>query len=586
MAAMRVFLCHDVDPTSQKDASILTQVSARLQEMGIEIVTYPDRPDSEDFLDFVQQHLPTCQWFLLLQTPGLASLPQVPQAVDMALDLADQKQIQGVLRVVATPEEDPETPPEWTTLPSFDTTYDPLRALEKLSLSLSATESLTIAPPPAPAVDISLTTGYDRPPVPPSRLVKFREAARNRYEDLLYAHKRAVVVVSLLLLAVLFGSILLAMALRSSPTRVQAQPPKSASVPIYGEVSFFSTNMAGTEMTSGIADGVRVTVQHLAPPASGDSYYAWLLPDVKNIEGLRILVGQFVPNQGKATLTYQDPNAANLLANESSLLITEESSSPQPSFPTPDLSKWRYFGAFPQTPNPQDSNHFSALDHLRHLLADDSMSDMMPLPGGLGVWLLQNLRLVFEWASDARGTGLPTNAVQVRSDVIKILDALDGAESVGKDVPQGTPLLVDPMVSRKPILTIDPKAMVPGYLLDIDTHLFGFSTSPGTTSTQQTLAGKISSELDVVQNVLQQVRQDAKQLVAKTDKDLLSPKTVPLLDDLVNQAMIAYNGQQGSNSNTTQAGVTSIFVQIQQLAQFSIVKYTNQMQVYSGGGKD
>jgi hypothetical protein len=135
------------------------------------------------------------------------------------------------------------------------------------------------------------------------------------------------------------------------------------------------------------------------------------------------------------------------------------------------------------------------------------------------------------------------------------------------------------MVSRKPILTIDPKAMVPGYLLEIDTHLFGFSTSPGTTRKQQTLAGKISSELDVVQNVLQQVRQDAKQLVAKADKDLLSPKTVPLLDDLVNQAMIAYNGRQGPTSNTNQAGVTSIFVQIQQLAQFSIVKYTNQMQV-------
>ncbi len=410
MAATRVFLCHDVEPASQKDVSILTQLLARLQDMGVEVIMYPDRPDSEDFLDFVQQHLPDCQWLLLLQTPGLASIPQVQQAVDMALDLADQEQIRGVLRIVATPDADSEVPAEWTTLPTFDTTYDPLRALEKLSLSLSTSDSLTVAPPPppAPAVEMSLTSTYDRPPVPPSRLMKFRESARNRYEDLLYAHKRAVVVVSLLLLAVLFGSILLAMALRSSPTRVQAQPQKKASVPIYGQVSFFSTNMAGTEMTAGIADGVKVTVENLAPPAPGTSYYAWLLPDAKNIEGHRILVGQFIPNQGKATLTYQDPNSMNLLANESSLLITEESSSPQPSFPTPDVSKWRYFGAFPQRPNPQDTNHFSALDHLRHLLAGESMAGMTPLPGGLGVWLLQNLRLVFEWASDARGTGRPT----------------------------------------------------------------------------------------------------------------------------------------------------------------------------------
>lgn len=578
MAAMHVFLCHDVEPASQKDVSTLTQLLARLQDMGVEVIMYPDRPDGEDFLDFVQQYLPGCQWFLLLQTPGLASIPQVQQAVDIALDLADQQQIRGVLRIVAARDADSEVPAEWTTLPTFDTMYDPLRALEKLSLSLSPTESLTLAPP-APAVDMSLTTAYDRPPVPPSRLIKFRETARNRYEDLLYAHKRAVVVVSLLLLAVLFGSILLAMALRSSPTRAQGQPPKKVSVPIYGQVSFFSTNIAGTEMTSGIVDGVRVTVQNLAPPASGNSYYAWLLPDAKNIQGPRVLVGQFVPNQGKAVLTYQDPNSVNLLTNESSLLITEESSSPASSFPTPDLSKWRYFGAFPQTSNPQDTNHFSALDHLRHLLSDNYITSTAPLPGGLGVWLLQNLRLVFEWASDARGTSMPTNAAQVRTDAIKILDALDGAAAVGQDVPQGTPLLVSPIISRKPILTINPNAAVPGYLLEINTHLFGFSTSPGTTRKQQALAGKISSELDIIQNVLQQVRQDAKQLVAKTDKDLLNPKTVPFLDDLVNQAMIAYSGQQNPAANTSQAGIISVFAQIQQLAQFSIVRYSRQTQV-------
>jgi hypothetical protein len=269
----------------------------------------------------------------------------------------------------------------------------------------------------------------------------------------------------------------------------------------------------------------------------------------------------------------------NLLATESRLLITEEGSSPVPSFPTPDLSKWRYYGELPQATDPRDASHFSALDHLRHLLSDDSMMGMEPIPGGLGVWVLQNVRLVFGWASDARGIGNLSNPGQERADAIKILDELDGSESVHQDVPQGTPLLADQVVVRKPLLSIDPNAMVPGYLLEMHTHIFGFSESPGTTHSAQTLAGVIASELDTVTRLFGQVRQDAKQLVAKTDSQLLDPSTIPLLDELINQAMLAYNGTTDPTTGTSQGGVTLIFGQLLQLAQFPVIRYTSQIQV-------
>ena len=62
----------------------------------------------------------------------------------------------------------------------------------------------------------------------------------------------------------------------------------------------------------------------------------------------------------------------NLLANYGHFLVTEEDASPPPITPSLDITTWRYSAAFPTTPNPADTvNHFSLLDHLRHLLAQD-----------------------------------------------------------------------------------------------------------------------------------------------------------------------------------------------------------------------
>lgn len=573
MAVTRLFLCHDVDPASQTNISTLTPLLARLQERGFDVVSYPGHLDEGDFLPFAELYLPNCQWFVLFQTPGLAALPNVQRVVERALELVQQHNIQGVLRLTTMLADDEAA--EWSALPTFDGTHDPLRAIERLLLALPsdelAGETITRAPVARPPDPLPAPT-YDRPVRPASRLVKFRGSVGGRYQDAMYSHRRTIVIVSALVLFALLGATTLVLVQRLT----SASSAGPVSTPIFGQVSFFSTNLAGTEVNRGIANGVQISLWHLPAPAAKNSYYAWLLPGISNVEGTRLLVGQFTPSNGNASIKFIDTNA-NLLATKSRFLITEESTTPVPTFPTPDPHRWRYYGALPQTPNPQDSNHFSALDHLRHLLADDSMNGMVPLPGGLGVWLLQNVRLVFEWSSNAWGLGRPGDlkSAQARDDLIAILDTLDGAASVKQDVPKNTPLLVDQSISRKPILTLDANAQVPGYLFEMNSHLFGFASSPGTSPATQKLAGTINQELDALQNNLEQIRADAKAILARSDDTQLNA----LFDDLIDQATIAYTGQIDASTEARVGGVSLIFNQLQMLTQFPVVQYTSQIQL-------
>lgn len=573
MVVTRIFLCHDVDSTSQIALTTLNPLLARLQERGFDVVSYPGALDDEDFLPFAELSLTNSRWFLLFQTPGLAAHTNAQRVVERALELTQQHAIQGALRLTIMLPED-ENPAEWAALPTFDGTHDPLRAIERLLLALlpdePAADATANRAPVARLPEPPVSPNYDQPTIPASRLVKFRGGVDGRSQVAMVGPRRIIVIVSIVALIALLGSTALILAQHFTA------PSTAGSVPVYGQVAFFSTNLVGTEVDQGIANGARVSLWNLPAPAARNSYYAWLLPDSSHAEGTSLLLGQFTPSNGRASLTYTDASA-NLLATRSRLLITEESASPTPTFPSPDPHKWRYYGALPQTPNAQDSSHFSALDHLRHLLSDDPMNSMAPLPGGLGAWLLQNVRLIFAWSSNAWGLGRPQDITSstARNDLISILDTLDGSSAVKQDVPPHTPLLVDSSIARKPILSLNPNAQTLGYLLEMNTHLFGFASSPGTTPSAQKLAGTINQELDNLQKTLEQLRQDAKAILARTDNSQL----YALFTDLVNQAMIAYTGQIDTATDTRVGGMCLIFLQLQQLTQFSVVQYSNQIQL-------
>lgn len=594
-----LFLCHNVDQNEPKETQMLDQLYIKLQDEGVKIADYPGSPAEEGFQTFLQEHLPACQWFILFQTPGIVALPEARQAVNVALKLVEQQQMEGIVRVIATPSTSQDVPQEWEDLPTYDATYDFERAAERVLLHISGEEErtaptlfapplpvsaafpespFTTSAPPFTTSAPSLPSDFDRPPAPPSRLARLGRALHNSYQDTLYDRKRRVIVLSVLLLFTLLGSGLAFYFTRPAPV-VPPKPKPVIQIPVYGQLYFYSTNMAIVVATTHIMDAVQVDLQHLKQPAKGNSYYAWLLPDVANENGSTLLLGQFTPeDDGSAHITYQSPVEKNLLGTESRFLITEESTSPLPDSPTADQSKWRYYGVFPQDPSPTASSHFSALDHLRHLLVSGPASMMdahsPELSGGLAVWFLQNIHLIFELASSARGSNTLPSPAQIRGYCVQILDLLDGKDSVSQDVPDNTPwLFPGSMIASKPILTLDPNAMVPGYIHDIEAHLLGFAVSPGIQHSQQVLAGQADTDLNTVGQTLGQARDIAKQLVAMTDQQLAAPSVIAQLDALANASMDAYAGQLNLATGTRQGGVIAVFDHLQQLAQFSLYHY-------------
>jgi len=170
-----------------------------------------------------------------------------------------------------------------------------------------------------------------------------------------------------------------------------------------GRLYFLSSEQVSESSNQGLNDQVQLDLHSLQPPAPGNGDYAWLLSDKAQGDTTVLLLGKLSINQGSAHLFYGgDQQHTNLLAITSRFLITEESAATTPIAPSPDYSTWRYYGMIPQSPDSQDPNHFSLLDHLRHLLAADPLLDQLELPGGLCNWFYRNTGKLIEWTVSAR----------------------------------------------------------------------------------------------------------------------------------------------------------------------------------------
>ncbi len=342
-----------------------------------------------------------------------------------------------------------------------------------------------------------------------------------------------------------------------------------------GQVFFANSGAVSEHTNNGENDEVIVDLHNLQAPASGNAYYAWLLSGQNTSENAPISLGKITANDGSAHLQYADPNHTNLLAIASRFLITEEALNPAPVAPTLDRTAWRYYAEIPQTPNPQSPEHFSLLDHLRHLLSQDPKLYKLQLPGGLDIWLFRNTEKVLEWSGSARDFWEQKNTEGMRNMVVRVLDYLDGSRYVQLDVPPGTPNLVNPRIAPVALLEFDPtKQAPPGYLYHIDLHLNGVVNSPGATPEQSHLAIQISNDLNNVKGWLQQVRQDAKQLVTMPAQNLLSNNALTLLDNMETNARYAYVGKLDPSSNRVEGGVTQVYYSSQALATMNVVPYS------------
>jgi hypothetical protein len=262
----------------------------------------------------------------------------------------------------------------------------------------------------------------------------------------------------------------------------------------------------------------------------------------------------------------------------SRFLVTEEDAGAAPLTPSPDYSTWRYYGELSQTPinAPDNTQHFSYLDHLRHLLAADPTLDELELPGGLNTWLYRNVSKILEWTGSTRDQWQESKDVSfVRRQTLRTLTYLDGVSFVSRDLPPGTGLNVNERLARIGLLDVDgPAQDPPGYLSHVSKHLYGLLEANTATAALRVKVAAIVAALDNVKAWLVNVHHDAFQIMKMSNKQLRQPATLSLLNDMIDNATNAFSGQPDPASGQMREGVTWIHDQIQSLATLDVKRIT------------
>ncbi len=463
----------------------------------------------------------------------------------------------------------PPVPSNPNSTPNFTPNLTPVQ--------LSATPSSSNAPPAYPTPLPPVATPMPLQPPPSSR--------RRRWNALYIALTALLILV---IIGGLFGGYLLFF----------KQPLAPASA-VVGHAFYVSSGQLDPGSAQGIADQMEIDLQNVPAPQAGKSYYVWLLGD-KNPETQADLTGPR-PVKPPILLTNNlpvrngsvhfffggDAQHNNLLSTTSRLLIAEEPAGQRPAAPPTDRSTWRYYAEIPQAQIAGQAPGFSALLHIRHLFYNETNIEVLGLPGGLDIWLFRNTEKVLEWAVSARddwhgASTSPGNLALMNAQFIRILDYLDGAQNVQVDVPPGTPLMTDPVISRVALLTVNPKVQVPanfkndpfGYVDHVQLHVAQVAQAPDATPEMRQTAGRILGDVNRAKAWLTEVHKDALQLfqMRNNPAQLMQPSTGALLDDLVTQATFAYIGQLNPVTNQVEGGVLQAHYDTQQLAALTITR--------------
>ena len=355
---------------------------------------------------------------------------------------------------------------------------------------------------------------------------------------------------------------------------------------LVGHAYFLSSGQFNADSPQGINDEVQIDLTNIPDPSTGHSYYAWLLADRDVSESLPLLLGPVHVDHGSVHVLYRgNQQHTNLLGVTSRFLITEDDARSPTNNPLLDSSTWRYYAEIPAIPSLADKLHFSMLAHLRHLLVESPELSIRGLHGGLGFWFVRNASTVSALANSARDAWRSKDVATMRDQVIRILDALDGASFVHTDVAPGTPLLADARMVQVALLgpvptNPDPPGYAygdevsPGYVYLISEHMAGAIQSPQTTPEQRKLAVQINSRLDEEKGRFEQVQQDAKQVLRMSDMQLLGAQALTILNDLATQAQNAYSGQLDPSTGQSEGGALWIYDNLQRLAAFDVRQYS------------
>jgi serine/threonine protein kinase len=423
------------------------------------------------------------------------------------------------------------------------------------------------------------------PPAPPPLYAPRHPSAQKPNRN------RSLVILLLILIIVLSGGAL--------GTYTLLNHTFVAASNIVGHAFYVSSGQSVNGTARGIADRLQIALQNVPGPQPGKSYYAWLLPDKnpaapKDQTGPRpitppLLLTNNLPvhNQQVNFLYGGDGHNNNLISATSRILITEENANRTPTAPSADRSTWRYYGELPQAQIPGDGHGFSALIHIRHLFYNETNIDVLGIPGGLDNWMLENTEKVFEWSISARDdwNGVTTTRgqlTQMQHQLISILDYLDGTTNTHVDISTGTPVLVNPIIGRVGLLTVDPQHQIPsnynidppGYIDHVQLHVGQIARATDISPAMRQRTARILDDVKRAGVWLKQVHKDTRTLFLLNGdlNQMRLPATGELLDQLVTYATYAYIGQLDPITNTIQGGVIQAHYEIQQLATLTITR--------------
>jgi eukaryotic-like serine/threonine-protein kinase len=370
----------------------------------------------------------------------------------------------------------------------------------------------------------------------------------------------------------------------------------STTTPIVGHVYFLSSGQLYVHNNQGINDQVLIDLHHLAPPAPGKSYYAWLLGDKGQAEVPWVALGALSVTQGNVHFLFPGDQAhSNLLNDMSRFVITEGNANTAPDNPLLDQSAWRYYGEIYQSPSAKDVNHFSLLDHLRHLLVQAPELASLSLAGGLSIWLLRNVEEISYWALAAKDRSESKQFAFIRQQLVNILYYLDGecTQADFQGLPSGTPTqpgnatighIAHFAILNQCVLEEQEQANTlkhvfahtpHNYVDHLLFHMAGVIVSPGATPFQHTLALQINTAINNVRGSLSRVHQDAVQLLHMTDQQLTGIPALESLGDLEAHARYAYSGQTDPTSGVVQQGTEWIYDNVERLATFDVTPYSS-----------
>ncbi|GCE31421.1 hypothetical protein KDA_69050 [Dictyobacter alpinus] len=351
--------------------------------------------------------------------------------------------------------------------------------------------------------------------------------------------------------------------------------PSGAASPkdtVVGQLTFYNTGNALDVNHSTINDGIKLHLTSLVPPASGNSYTAWLYN--QHSEDAPLLLGTLKVQHGEGTLTYQDPAHQNLLAAMSDFVLVEKPTNNNDVNPLLDTKQWRYVGSVPRQPNPDDPDKFSQLDHLRHLLANDQTLDVRGLHNGIDFWLQHDIEQIQQESQDIKNQKNPDVMRQKLTDMLYYMDgpcAAIEAQSSGH-----LPAAPEANIANEAKIGLLQCAQlnnINGHIKHVGLHLTGIVRAPGAIQQQITDANSINNHLSKLNTLIKQMHTLSIQLSKLTRSHLLAASDQRNQLAQLGAFSVSTTGWTDPATHSTEPGIAQLCNQIAGLATIQVHTY-------------